>query len=207
MPEINDLSTPVAVHTLPPLILHPFSNVEDGCVLIESSRANLMLQGLLPAEGHSSDELDRSLLRGRYAEIRMLFYVGKDLNRWLEQCCEVTRANPELQGLPFTGDSFVPLLTEHVPARVRRKLEAWGVVDFVALFRRALGLHLVFSEPPPFECLSAEFLRQYHRYIDQWFETRMQQQGKVRCNDSQFTFEIYASGEYARLLEQTWKTD
>ena len=50
---------------LPPLILHPFSSPEDNTVLLESSKANLALQGLVPAENASHDELDRMMSRGR----------------------------------------------------------------------------------------------------------------------------------------------
>src|SRR6201986_3961678 len=91
MPETTSLPKPVQQFTLPPLILHPFSSVEDSCVLVESSKASLVLQGLLPDDGQTPEGLDRSLLRGRYAELRMLFYVGKDLIRWLEQCTEVAQ--------------------------------------------------------------------------------------------------------------------
>jgi hypothetical protein len=110
-----------------------------------------------------------------------------------------------LEKRSFTAESFVPLVVEEVPVSVKRKLEAWGVVDFVALFRRAIGLHLVFSEPPAPGCLNPEFLRRYHRYMDQWFELRMMQNQSPRCSEQEFTYELYASGEYAQMLEQTWK--
>ena len=205
MLENISLSHTVQVHTLPPLILHPFSSVEDSGVLVESSRASLVLQGLLPGSGQSPEELDRSLVRGRYAELRMLFYVGKDLTRWLDQCVEVTEANRDLAHFSFTPQSFIPLLVEYVPDEVRRKLEAWGVVDFTALFRRAIGLHTVFSEPPPVQCLNAEFLRKYHRSMDQWFEVCMSKNPGVRCPADLFTYSLYASGEYAQMLEDVWK--
>jgi hypothetical protein len=205
MPETTSFSTSAGVYTLPPLILHPFSSMEDSSVLVESSRASLVLQGLLPDSGQSSEDLDRTLLRGRYAELRMLFYVGKDLNRWLDQCSDAAQMDPELKKLSFTPESFAPLLVEQVPPSVKRKLEAWGVVDFMALFRRAIGLHLVFAQPPAAECLNPDFLRRYHRYMDQWFELRMMQSQSPRCSQQEFTYELYASGEYAQMLEQTWK--
>ena len=67
---------------LPPLILHPFSSPEDTGVLMESSRVSLALQGFLPRDETSLSDLDIQLLRGRYAELRMLFYIGKDVSRW-----------------------------------------------------------------------------------------------------------------------------
>src|SRR5262245_16320951 len=84
------------IWTLPPLILHPFSDSSGPGRLVESSRASLMLQGLLPTGELSTDELERRLLDGRYCEIRMLFYVGRDLMRWIEQCQEYVDSNHEL---------------------------------------------------------------------------------------------------------------
>lgn len=206
MPVMTTAQKSIVMFTLPPLILHPFSSTEDSSVLTESSRASLVMQGLLPDSGQSADELDRSLLLGRYAELRMLFYVGKDLSRWLEQCVEVTRLNQELSRRSLTQESFVSLLVQEVPPAVRRKLETWGVLDFTALFRRALGLHIVFSEPPPLECLNPNFLRRYHRYIDHWFERLMQQKTVPRCKEDEFTYDLYASGEYTQMLEQNWRS-
>lgn len=205
MPEAIATLDSVELFKLPPLILHPFSSTEDSSVLVESSRASLALQGLLPTDGVSTEELDRSLLRGRYAELRMLFYVGKDLSRWLDQCAEVSRSNAGLCAQSLTEESFIPLLVERVPTKVRKKLETWGVVDFTALFRRAIGIHMVFAEPPSLECLSSDFLRRYHRYIDQWFELRMLQKHSRSCTEEEFTFDLFASGEYAQMLEQTWE--
>jgi hypothetical protein len=206
MPVMTETQKSSTMFTLPPLILHPFSSTEDSSVLTESSRASLVMQGLLPDSGQSSDDLDRSLLRGRYAELRMLFYVGKDLTRWLEQCVEVAGVDEELSRRSLTRESFVCLLVQRVPPAVRRKLETWGVLDFPALFRRALGVHIVFSEPPPLECLNPDFLRRYHRYIDQWFDLSIQQRAIARCNDDEFTYDLYASGEYTQMLEQNWKS-
>ena len=72
-----------SAYTLPPLILHPFAEPVGQNKLVESSRANLMMQGLLPAGERSPEDLDKSLLEGRYSEVRMLFYVGKDVVRWI----------------------------------------------------------------------------------------------------------------------------
>jgi hypothetical protein len=43
--------------TLPPLILHPFATVGGPDKLVESSRASLMLQGLLPSGDRSIEDL------------------------------------------------------------------------------------------------------------------------------------------------------
>jgi hypothetical protein len=89
---------------------------------------------------------------------------------------------------------------------VRHKLETWGVLDFTALFRRALGVHIVFAEPPPLECLNPDFLRRYHRYVDQWFDEAIQQKLAPHCDADEFTYDLYASGEYTQMLEQNWKS-
>src|ERR1700733_2202964 len=98
MPTSTSNSTTVnSTRKLPPLILHPFADAGGPDKLVESSRASLMLQGLLPSGERSTEELDRALIDGRYCEIRMLFYVGKDLVRWIEQCLEHISHTPELR--------------------------------------------------------------------------------------------------------------
>src|SRR5271154_7534151 len=82
--------------TLPPLILHPFADASGPGKLVESSRASLKLQGLLPSGESTPEDLDRVLLEGRYSELRMLYYVGKDLARWIEQCLELAVRNPDV---------------------------------------------------------------------------------------------------------------
>jgi len=56
-----------------------------------------MLQGLLPTGEQSSEELEKTLLEGRYQEIRMLFYVGRDILRWIDQCVDHVSRYPEMQ--------------------------------------------------------------------------------------------------------------
>src|SRR6202795_1622160 len=96
--------------TLPPLILHPFADSGGPDKLVESSRANLMLQGLLPTGERSSDDLERALLDGRFCEIRMLFYVGKDLLRWIDQCLELVSRSPALSDSGIRYQSFAAYL-------------------------------------------------------------------------------------------------
>src|ERR1700757_1417562 len=101
---------------LPPLILHPFADAAGPDKLVESSRASLMLQGLLPSGERSTDELDRALLDGRYCEIRMLFYVGKDLLRWIDQCLEHVERQPKFENAGVRYQSFAAYLVHHTPA-------------------------------------------------------------------------------------------
>ena len=139
--------------SLPPLILHPFATVGGPDKLIESSRASLMLQGLLPSGDHTTEELDRTLLEGRYSEIVMLFYVGKDLLRWIDQCLECVARDPDLhqnevrqKGIRY--QSFAALLVNQTPETVQKKLRRWGVADYRSIYTRALGLNAVFAGPP-----------------------------------------------------------
>jgi hypothetical protein len=201
------INTGAKAFRLPPLILHPFSSPEDTSVLMESSRASLALQGFLPRDETPSQDLDQQLLRGRYAELRMLYYIGKDVARWTEQCTETTQASALFEDRKMRPETFGVLLVQNVPAHVRVKLEGWGVLDFCALFRRSLGLHAVFHEIPVAENFSPEFLRRYHRYLDQWYEQRLKDWVFDRPKPDEFTFDLYASGEYALLLEQSWNSE
>jgi len=192
---------------LPPLILHPFSTPEDTSVLMESSRASLALQGFLPKDETPPQDLDKQLVRGRYAELRMLYYIGKDVTRWTEQCVETLAMSGGYEDRKIRPETFAVLLVQHIPAHVRLKLEGWGVLDFCALFRRSIGLHAVFHEIPPPEDFAPDFLRRYHRHLDQWYEQRLRDWIFDRPKTDEFTFDLFASGEYALMLEQSWNSE
>jgi hypothetical protein len=190
--------------TLPPLILHPFADAAGPDRLVESSRASLMIQGLLPSGERSQEDLDRSLLDGRYCEVRMLYYVGKDLVRWIEQCMEHVERQPEFGAAGIREQSFAAFLVNHTPPVVQAKLRKWGVADYKAIFSRAIGLNAMWALAPSRESLSDDFVRNYYRYADQMFLCR---QGQVQFADIStlgFEFDIYASGEYSRMLEREW---
>ena len=121
-----------AVWDLPPLILHPFNERIAPSTLLESSKAALMLSGLMPNDGADPDELKRRLLSGRYAEMRMLFFLGKDVFRWIDQCVEWTERVPELGEMEIRRQSFASLLTKDPPEEVRQKLVGWGVADYAS---------------------------------------------------------------------------
>jgi hypothetical protein len=192
---------------LPPLILHPFSGPEDASVLMESSRASLALQGFLPREETSSQDLEQHLLRGRHAELRMLYYIGKDITRWIDQCAEAVSASALFEGQRIRPETFAVFLVQHVPVHVRTKLEGWGVLDFCALFRRSIGLHAVLAEFPTLETFSPDFLRRYHRHLDQWYENRLKDANFDRPEPDGFIFDLYASGEYTLMLEESWGSE
>ncbi|MBI3207653.1 MAG: hypothetical protein HYZ37_01980 [Candidatus Solibacter usitatus] len=199
--------SPRQVCKLPPLILHPFSDSSGPNKLLESSRASLMLQGLLPAGELSSMDLEQKLLDGRFCELRMLFYLGRDLSRWIEQCMETIDREPALKSSGIKPQSFAVMLVDDPPAHVREKLKAWGVADYKAIFARALGLNAIFAAVPDRETLATEFVRNYYRYADHMFACSQQLITHADIHSSDFHFELYASGEYTKMLEREWKMD
>lgn len=201
------LMTPSKSWKLPPLILHPFAEAAGPDKLVESSRASLMLQGLLPSGQMTREELDRKLLDGRFCEIRMLFYVGKDLLRWIEQCMELVERDEDLKRAGFCYQSFAAILTEDPPKKIREKLKNWGVADYKSIFTRALGLNAIFNEVPQRHLITDEFIRHYYRYADQLYACRQLLWSFGEIKSAQFDFDLYASGEYSRMLEREWGAD
>jgi hypothetical protein len=190
---------------LPPLILHPFSGGNGVDDLLEGSRASLALQGLL----ESSEEetvLYRRMLLGRYQEVRMLVFLGKDIFRWLQQCVEFV-SDRSITDPRVTEQSFAALVVEDPPEPVRRKLENWGVTDRRAVFSRAIGLHSLFQDPPPADTLSPIFLKNYHRFADHAYICFQHLEAFLPLDARRFEFEIYASEEYARILSDQWEHD
>lgn len=189
---------------LPPLILHPFNERATPSDLLENSKAALVLSGLMPPDDVEPDELRRRLLAGRYSEVRMLFFLGRDVFRWIEQCMEWSEGSAGPDD-PVAPQSFAALLTQAPPHSVREKLLRWGVADFGSIFSRAIGLNALFAEPPEPGTVSEEFIRNYHRYADALFRTYMEAQPHASLDATQFHFELYASGEYSRKLESEWE--
>src|SRR5580698_8135226 len=131
---------------LPPLILHPFSGGAGTGDLVDGSLAALALEGMAP----SSEEelaLQRRMLAGRYQEVRMLLFLGKDIFRWMRQCVEHVKGS-DAPDDRIVEQSFAALVVEDPPESVERKLEGWGVTDRRAVFSRAIGVHSLFQEPP-----------------------------------------------------------
>jgi hypothetical protein len=190
---------------LPPVILHPFSDPAGPDQLVESSRAHLMLEGILPMSGLTEEELLRRLLSGRLTEVKMLYYVGRDLERWLGQCMEVAARDEALTVAGAKQASFAELLVEHPPENVLAKLQKWGVTDYRSIFSRALGLQAVFNQPPDFDFVTAGFVRNYYRYADQMWAARQGLEPFPSLPPQQFRFELFASAEYARMLERQWE--
>jgi hypothetical protein len=182
---------------LPPLILHPFSGGGGTDELVNGSLASLALQGLVSSTDEET-ELMRRMLAGRYQEVRMLLFLGKDVFRWMEQCAG------HVSDRRITQQSFAEFVVERPPDPVKEKLEKWGVTDRRAIFSRAIGVHSIFEDPPPFQTLSSIFLKNYHRYADHAYICYQHSQAFLPIERENFQFDIYASEEYSRLISQSW---
>jgi hypothetical protein len=191
---------------LPPLILHPVSEPSALDRVALSLRANLALQGVMSDESSHAEEWRDILLEGRYYEVRTLYYVGKDSVRWIEQCTDFIRREPELADAGILWQSFAKLLVEDPPIAVRRKLGQWGLTDHKALFARAIGLNIVFSDVPNRQSLTNEFIFRYHEFTARVFDCKQLQVPFVPLPPANFHFDIFKSDEYARVLERQWQT-
>ncbi len=134
----------------------------------------------------------------------MLFYVGKDVGRWIEQSLDFCERQPDLRDMGIRHQSFAALLINHSPSTVQSKLRKWGVGDFRSIFTRAIGLNAMFADMPPRQYLSDEFIRNYYRYADTIFQCRQNQIAFPDIAEVGFDFDIFASGEYSRMLEREW---
>jgi hypothetical protein len=192
---------------LPPLILHPFSQERGPDKLLQGSRAQLTLNGFLPEGGSDRDELQRLVLAGRYQEIRMLFFLGKDVLRWVDQCTDFATRNPALKDRGIREQSFSGLLVEAPPRELTAKLMAWGVTDGRGVFSRAIGINALFTGPPEMEMLSTMFLQTYHRFADHLFACYQNLMPFTMLESDKFLFDIYASDDYARKLAEGWEQE
>jgi hypothetical protein len=194
MPELESI-------TLPPLILHPFATPEDAPMLLDATRAKLMKHNLIPRT-QDSGTIPYTILRGRYCEMRWLYFIGRDIARWIGQCLDFSEAYDQLSGPKVNYQAFAAFLTENPPASVKEKLLKWGVFDFRKVFARALGLNSVFSEFPSVAMITEEFVRDYYSYSDTIFACRQGLQSYLPLDPQKHRFEIYTSGEYMKILEQ-----
>ena len=141
---------------LPPLILHPFGGDNGTAQLLEGSRAAIALQQASLSNPQYADIQQRVIL-GRYQEIRMLLFLGKDIFRWIDQCMDQMDRSGDI-GIRINSQCFSALIVDTPPAAVRKKLEDWGVSDRRAVFSRAIGIRCLFEEPPGIDMLSPMFL-------------------------------------------------
>jgi hypothetical protein len=190
--------------TLPPLILHPFGGDSGTAQLLEGSRAAIALQQASLSNPQYADIQQRVIL-GRYQEIRMLLFLGKDIFRWIDQCMDQMERSGNV-GLRINAQCFSALIVDSPPEPVRKKLEDWGVSDRRAVFSRAIGIRCLFEEPPDIDMLSPMFLEHYHRFADYSYICFQQMKPWQPMDGASFDFPIYASEEYSRLLSEQWQT-
>jgi hypothetical protein len=190
------------ISQLPPLILHPFSGGAGTSDLVDGSLAALALEGAVDSADEQS-ALRHRMLAGRYQEVRMLLFLGKDVFRWMHQCVEHMQGS-DGAGVRIVEQSFAALIVEDPPEPVKRKLEGWGVTDRRAVFARAIGIHSLFQDPPPIDCLSPVFLKNYHRYADHAYICYQHSRAFRQLDGANCPFELYASEEYARILSDGW---
>jgi hypothetical protein len=192
---------------LPPLILHPFTGDCATDQLVVGSRAMLSLHGMLPSNGTANPELEILVRRGRLQEIRMLYFLGKDLLRWVDQCTDFASREPALKQSGLRAQSFAALLVESTPPAVAQKMVLWGVTDHKSVFSRAIGLNICFAAPPVIDMLATAFMDHYHRFADYLFICYQTMAPYLPAPPDRFDFRLYASAEYAGILEQQFLTD
>jgi hypothetical protein len=200
-PTSQDRSSPIP---LPPLILYPFGGDSGTAQLLEGSRAAIALQEATLENPHYAD-IQKRVMLGRYQEIRMLLFLGKDIFRWIDQCLDQMNRSGDA-GLRTNAQCFSALVVDSPPATVRAKLEGWGVTDRRAVFSRAIGIRCLFEEPPGIDTLSPMFLENYHRFADYAYICFQQMKAYQPMDGNRFDFQIYASEEYSRLLSEQWQT-
>lgn len=195
------LPIPEESYQLPPLILHPFTESAATVRVLESARATLTM---LREGGAEDAALEQQVLEGRFTELRMVFYVGKDVRRWMDQCLDYCARQPELAARRIPRQSFAKLLIEQTPADVAEKLRNWGVIEYSRIFSRSIGIYNQFREPPGIEELQTDYLRYYYRYADYAYSAWQDMRKAPKLDVEDFPFTLYASGEYARMLEDQW---
>jgi hypothetical protein len=152
--------------------------------------------------GHSAAQVQRRILLAKYCEVRMLWCIGKDLLRWIEQCLDFVSRRKELRQADIKFQSFSTLLIENTPGLAAEKLCHWGVMDYKNIFARAIGLGTIFSELPAFGTLTEDFLRDYYTYTYQLYVSRQESCSFAKLDPSVFAFEVYTSGEYIKIIER-----
>jgi hypothetical protein len=180
---------------LPPLILHPFDRGLDASAALDSMKLSLYLGGM----GEPGLEKE-PLLRGRYAEFRMLSLVGKDVMRWITQCVDFASRDAVLANAGIRPQSFANLLVNQTPPVVGARFESWAVMDYRRILARAIGVNAVFPNPPDFGVLSTEFLEEYYAYADGLFATYLGLTSFTRLDPASFGFALYTSDEYLKTI-------
>jgi hypothetical protein len=123
----------------------------------------------------------------------MLYFLGKDAFRWIGQCMEIAERIPEMAEADMKRQCFSGLLASP-PPNVRENLLRWGVNDYAAVFARAVGLNALFAEPPQFDVLAADFIRNYHRAADLLYQAFMESEPHRVAASRNFRFDFVCLG-------------
>ena len=101
--------------------------------------------------------------------------------------------------------SFAELLVEDSPLPVREKLKTWAWLIIRAIFARGMGLNAVFADAPDRAGLTEDFIRNYHQFADRYVRMQAGPDSHSAIRAADFDFELFASGEYSRMLEREWQ--
>ena len=88
------------------------------------------------------------------------------------------------------------------PSPSATRLKKWGVADYKAIFSRAIGLNAVFAEAPRPRSPHHDFIRNYYRFADTMYMLWQKTTDAMEIDCRSFEFDLYASGEYSRMLER-----
>ncbi len=135
----------------------------------------------------------------------MLYFLGKDLVRWMEQCLDTIKRVDELVHAGIQEQSFSALLVESPPEAVTAKLKLWAISDPRSIFSRAIGLNSLLAEVPEAGTLAPIFVQNYHRFADHLYICYQHLAPFTPIEAENFEFEIYASEEYSQMLSQQWE--
>ena len=134
----------------------------------------------------------------------MLFYLRKDVCRWLDQCVD-TCGRAETLETAIPAQSFAQLVIDQTPPEAEEKLRDWGVIGYSRIFSRSIGIFNQFRGPPDASMLQREYLRYYCRYADFGYAAWRELNRALQLEAAHFPFPLYTSDEYTRMLEEQWK--
>ncbi len=111
---------------LPPLILHPFSGGGGIGDPVRGNQRQSCADRVDPSRTKMTPSSSAACWPGRYQEVRMLIFLGKDLFRWLGQCVEFV-ASGEGADVRIIEQSFrsAPWST-HPPGTRAQKVDRLG---------------------------------------------------------------------------------
>ena len=194
----------LAAHKLPPLILHPFADQSgprqgSGKLASQPDAARLAAGRTTDLRRPGTNAPRRPLSGSPHALLRGKGYpaLGRAMHGAHQPASRTARSfHPaaELRRLPGAESA----------RRGRQQAKEVGRVEPQIDFFTRPRTECHPGDMPPQEVFSPEFLRNYHRYADQMFHCHLGQTPFADPEHLGFEFEIFASGEYSRMLEKSW---